>query len=84
MKRMVKFAPANLLTSFSALGRFDIIFVRNVLIYFDEKTKTDVLERMAAILNPPGYLFLGGAENTLNLTKKYIPSTEHRGLFMLA
>jgi chemotaxis protein methyltransferase CheR len=84
MKKMVQFAPANLLTSFAALGKFDIIFCRNVLIYFDEKTKTDVLDRMAAILNPPGYLFLGGAENTLNLTKKFNPSTEHRGLFTLA
>jgi len=84
LKKMIQWAPANLLAGFAPLGRFDIIFVRNVLIYFDEKTKTDVLERMAAILNPPGYLFLGGAESTLNLTKKYNPSVENRGLFILA
>lgn len=81
LKKMVQFATGNLLTSFAAMGKFDIIFCRNVLIYFDEKTKADVLERMATLLNPPGYLFLGGAESTLNLTKKFTPSIEHRGLF---
>ncbi len=84
LKSMVKFTAGNLLESYALMGRFDIIFCRNVLIYFDEKTKTDVLERMASILNPPGYLFLGGAESTMNLTKKYTPSVENRGLFMLA
>ena len=83
LKQMVKFAPGNLLTSYATIGKFDIIFCRNVLIYFDEKAKTDVLERMAAILNPPGYLFLGGAESTLNLTRKFNPSVENRGLFTL-
>jgi chemotaxis protein methyltransferase CheR len=83
IKAMVKFAPANLLTSFAALGRFDIIFCRNVLIYFDEKTKSDVLNRIAAILNPPGYLFLGGAESVLNLTAKFKLMEPHRGLFTL-
>jgi chemotaxis protein methyltransferase CheR len=84
IRSMVTYAPANLLTSYAALGRFDIIFCRNVLIYFDEKTKSDALERMAGILNPPGYLFLGGAESTLGLTKKFTQSTEYRGLFTLA
>jgi len=84
IKSMVKFAPANLLTSFAALGRFDVIFCRNVLIYFDEKTKSDVLDRMAVILNPPGYLLLGGAESTTGLTKKFNALMEHRGLFTLA
>lgn len=84
IKSMVTFAPANLLTSYATLGRFDVIFCRNVLIYFDEKTKSDVLDRMAAISNPPGYLFLGGAESTLNLTKKWVASAEYRGLFTLA
>lgn len=84
IKKMVKFASGNLLASFAAMGRFDIIFCRNVLIYFDEKTKADVLERMAAILNPPGYLYLGGSETTLGLTNKFNVSAEHRGLFTLA
>jgi chemotaxis protein methyltransferase CheR len=84
VKAMVKFAPANLLTSFAALGKFDIIFCRNVLIYFDEKTKSDVMDRMAAIVNKPGYLFLGGSETTMNLTTKWKPYDPHRGLFTLA
>jgi len=84
LKSMVKFAPGNLLTSFAAMGRFDIIFCRNVLIYFDEKTKSDVLERMAAILNPPGYLFLGGSETVHGLTTKLKIVDEHRGMFMLS
>ncbi len=84
IKSMVKFAPGNLLTPYSAMGRFDIIFCRNVLIYFDEKTKTDVLERMAAILNPPGYLFLGGSETTHGLTTKLKVMEEYRGMFTRA
>lgn len=81
MKSMVKFTTGNLLTSFAAMGKFDIIFCRNVLIYFDEKTKGDVMDRMAAILNPPGYVFLGGSETTMGLTTKLKPYDPHRGLF---
>lgn len=84
LKNMVKFAPANLLAPYTLHGKFDIIFCRNVLIYFDEKTKTDVLGRMAAITNPPGYLFLGGAESTLGITTKYKLLEGQRGLYALA
>lgn len=83
LKKMVRFAPANLLTSFAALGRFDIIFCRNVLIYFDGPTKADVLNRMAAIMQPPGYLFLGGAESTLGITQRFVTSEGNRGLYIL-
>lgn len=84
IKSMVKFATGNLLTPYVGVGRFDIIFCRNVLIYFDEKTKADVLDRMAAIMNPPGYLYLGGSETTHGLTTKFKVVEAHRGLFMLA
>lgn len=84
IKSMVKFTTGNLLLPYLALGKFDVIFCRNVLIYFDEKTKSDVLDRMAAILNSPGYLFLGGSETTHGLTTKYKVMDEHRGLFLLA
>ena len=83
VKSMVKFAPANLLAPLTANGRFDIIFCRNVLIYFDTDTKTDVLNRLAAIMNPPGYLFLGGAEGTHGLGSKFMPHGDNRGLFTL-
>ncbi|MBX9849900.1 MAG: protein-glutamate O-methyltransferase CheR [Rhodocyclaceae bacterium] len=84
IKSMVKFTTGNLLTPYTAIGRFDIIFCRNVLIYFDEKTKSDVLDRMAAIMNPPGYLFLGGSETTHGLTSKYKIIEASRGMFMLS
>jgi len=44
------------------LGRFDVIFCRNVLIYFSTESKIDIINRMAACLNPRGYLFLGASE----------------------
>jgi chemotaxis protein methyltransferase CheR len=83
IKAMIKFTTGNLLTPFTAMGKFDVIFCRNVLIYFDEKTKADVIDRMAAITNPPGYLFLGGSETTHGLTTKYKINDQHRGLFSL-
>ena len=84
LKAMVKFTTGNLLLPYAALGRFDVIFCRNVLIYFDEKTKSDVIDRMAGILNPPGYLFLGGSESTHGLSSKFKIVPEHRGMFMLS
>lgn len=58
----VRFSQANLLQPYSLLGRFDVIFCRNVLIYFSSASKTDILARMARALNPGGYLFLGSSE----------------------
>jgi chemotaxis protein methyltransferase CheR len=83
LKQMVKFTAGNLLTPYTAMGKFDIIFCRNVLIYFDEKAKSDVIDRMAGILNVPGYLYLGGAETTHGLSTKFKIMDEHRGLFSL-
>jgi len=63
--RRVSFHEQNLLATYAALGKFDIIFCRNVLIYFSAERKTDILSRMALALNPGGYLFLGASE-TIN------------------
>lgn len=71
IRSKVRFESRNLLDSFSGLGTFDIIFCRNVLIYFDRPTKADVLDRMAEILAPSGYLVLGGPETTLGLTDAF-------------
>lgn len=60
--RQVRFQQFNLLKPFAALGRFDIIFCRNVLIYFSEQIKRDILSRMADNLEPGGYLFLSSTE----------------------
>lgn len=62
IKHRVSFSEQNLLLPYAALGNFDIIFCRNVLIYFAADRKTDILNRMAQALNPGGYLFLGASE----------------------
>jgi len=61
--RRVRFQQLNLLQSFTHLGQFDIIFCRNVLIYFSDKVKRDILQRMLGILEPGGALFLSSTES---------------------
>jgi chemotaxis protein methyltransferase CheR len=78
---MVHFRPLNLLRDFSALGSFDIVFCRNVLIYVNDKCKADVLNRIAGILKPDGYLLMGAAETVIGLTERFRPHTEKRGLY---
>ncbi len=68
IRRMVEFRVINLLDSFIFLGRFDVIFSRNVLIYFDTATKKKIIEKFRKALNPGGVLFLGAAENIYNLS----------------
>jgi chemotaxis protein methyltransferase CheR len=63
LRTPVRFTEINLLQSYSLLGRFDLVFCRNVLIYFSSELKTDILTRMAQILNPGGFLILGGSES---------------------
>jgi chemotaxis protein methyltransferase CheR len=63
IKSRASFRELNLLNNFTSLGKFDIVFCRNVLIYFSSDIKTDILNRIAACLNPGGYLFLGGSES---------------------
>jgi chemotaxis protein methyltransferase CheR len=82
IKAMVQYRPLNLLADFSHLGSFDIVFCRNVLIYFDQTTKVGVLERLARITEPDGYLALGAAETVVGLTEVFKPLAERRGLYM--
>jgi len=81
IRRMVEFMPLNLLHDFSDLGTFDVVFCRNVLIYFDHATKVDVLERIAAVTESDGFLALGGAETTVGLTDRFQPVPDKRGLY---
>jgi chemotaxis protein methyltransferase CheR len=83
IRKMVNFQQGNLLASFTNMGKFDIIMCRNVLIYFDDESKRDVMERLAACLNPHGYLFLGAAESCIGLTTKLRPMPDARGVFEL-
>lgn len=62
IKRRVGFRELNLTQSYSSLGTFDVIFCRNVLIYFSAELKFDIVQRLAHALNPGGYLFLGSTE----------------------
>ena len=83
MRSMVQYRKLNLLENFSALGQFDIVFCRNVLIYFDNATKIDILGRIAKQLAPDGFLVLGAAETVVGLTEAFKPAAEKRGLYVL-
>jgi chemotaxis protein methyltransferase CheR len=84
LRRMVEFREWNLLSDLRPLGRFDIVFCRNVLIYFDQPTKAKVLEAIAALLPPDGLLYLGGAETVLGITSRLAPVAGARGVYGLA
>jgi len=79
---MVKFLPLNLLDDFSHLGRFDVVFCRNVLIYFDQPTKSAVLDRIADVCERDGFLVLGGAETVVGLTNRFKLVADKRGLYV--
>lgn len=67
IRERVEFRQLNLTRPFPPIGRFDVVFLRNVLIYFDLPTKRDVLTRMRQVMAPDGYLFLGAAEMTMGV-----------------
>jgi len=81
LRAMVHFRQLNLLGNFSHLGMFDIVFCRNVLIYFDQETKARVLARLARIVEPDGYLALGAAETVIGLSDAFRPVVNERGLY---
>ena len=68
---MVTFEQLNLIHDWTNVRPMDVIFLRNVLMYFDPSMKTAVLQRTSKILKPDGYLFLGQSETTLNLNTDY-------------
>jgi chemotaxis protein methyltransferase CheR len=82
IKAMVQFRPFNLLNDFAPLGMFDLLFCRNVLIYFDQESKIAVLDRLARQIDPDGYLVLGAAETVVGLTERFRPHPDRRGLYM--
>jgi len=81
IRSMVQHRQLNLLQDFSQLGMFDIIFCRNVLIYFDQPTKANIFERIARMLEPDGVMALGAAESVVGITNVFKPYPERRGLY---
>ncbi|MGY8665047.1 protein-glutamate O-methyltransferase CheR [Bradyrhizobium sp. UFLA05-109] len=83
VRSMVQFRQLNLLQDFSHLGTFDVIFCRNVLIYFDQDTKAVIFERMAKSLETDGTLLLGAAESVVGITDAFRPVADRRGLYQI-
>ncbi len=84
LRSMVTFREFNLLGEMRSLGQFDIVFCRNVLIYFDQPTKTKVLEGISRLLPPDGVLLLGGAETVLGVSDRFRPMDGQRGIYTLS
>ena len=71
VKKMVSFRQLNLLNSYSLMGKFDIVFCRNVLIYFAPEIKAKIISQIHGALNKDGYLFLGASESMSGLNQKF-------------
>ena len=84
IQKMVQYRYFNLLDSMASLGKFDIVFCRNVLIYLDPPTKGKVLNGIANLLPPDGKIFLGGAETVLGISDRFEPVKGQRGLYQLS
>jgi chemotaxis protein methyltransferase CheR len=82
--KRIDFRRLNLTQALPPLGKFDVILCRNVLIYFNEATKRDVLARLASVMAPDGYMLLGGAETVLGLTDALAPHKDERGMYVHA
>jgi chemotaxis protein methyltransferase CheR len=83
IRAMVQHRQLNLLQDFSHLGTFDVIFCRNVLIYFDQDTKAGIFGRLAKVLEADGVLALGAAESVVGISDVFKPYPERRGLYRL-
>ena len=81
IRAMVQHRQLNLLHDFSQLGTFDVVFCRNVLIYFDQDTKINIFNRLHRATEPDGFLVLGAAETVVGLTETFKPYPERRGLY---
>jgi chemotaxis protein methyltransferase CheR len=80
VKRLIEFRPMNLIQSWPVMPPLDLVFVRNVMIYFDVQTKKTILRKVRNCLLPHGYLFLGTAETTMNLDPHYQPVTHGKAV----
>ncbi len=83
IRKMVSYKKFNLLQDPGSLGRFDVVFLRNVLIYFDQETKSAVLSRIAKQMPDDGFLYLGGAETVLGISDQFQLIPGERGVYGL-
>ena len=81
LRQTITFRALNLLEDFSVLGQFDVVLCRNVLIYFDQPTKTRILGAIARRIVPDGFLLLGGAESVFGLSDAFAGLTELKGVY---
>jgi chemotaxis protein methyltransferase CheR len=83
IRSMVEYRTQNLLEDYSSLGKFDIIFLRNVLIYFDDATKAGITEKMARTIQPHGVLIIGATETLIDPNNRFKPLEGFRGAYVL-
>jgi len=83
IRNAVQFKTHNLLEDYASLGQFDIVFCRNVLIYFDDATKGRITEKMAKILPPHGILIIGATESLIDPKNQFVPMENFRGAYKL-
>jgi chemotaxis protein methyltransferase CheR len=81
IRDLVEFREFNLLHDPRVLGQFDVVFCRNVLIYFDQASKTQILDRLAHLMPADGILYLGGAETVFGVTERFEPVPHERGIY---
>jgi len=81
IRAMVQYRERNLLDSLRDMGTFDVVYCRNVLIYFDQETKTQVLGKIADQMADDGVLYLGGAETVLGISDRFKPVPGQRGVY---
>ncbi|MDQ7031373.1 MAG: protein-glutamate O-methyltransferase CheR [Desulfonauticus sp.] len=81
LRAMVTFRKINLMQPFSGLGKFDVIFCRNVAIYFSPKDKKKLFERIAQVMQPDGYLIIGSTESLTGITDLFVPKRYLRAVF---
>ena len=84
LRAKMRFKVFNLLDDLSPLGRFDMVYCRNVLIYFDQPTKSAILEKISRLMPDDGVLVLGGAETVLGISDKFKPMPGQRGIYVPA
>lgn len=82
LKSYIQFRNFNLLQNPSHLGRFDVIFCRNVLFYFDRPDKEKILKNISQVTNEGAMLFLGAAETTIGVSQDFMPHPNHKSIFV--